>query len=327
MELARLEDMNSTPPTINDVFRARRLLAARLPETPMWSYPVLDNAIGAQVQVKHENAQPTGAFKVRGGITLLAGMDQADRERGVVTPSTGNHAQSMAYACRLYGVPCVIVMPENPNPAKLAAVQAWGAEVAIAGATMVEASAYAGVIASERGMRLVGLAEAELIAGVATLYLDMFHREPDLEALFVPVGGGSGAAAACIVANAVAPDCRVIGVQSAQAPAAHDSWRLGELVTRPAKTVVEGIATGSASALPQQVMRAGLDDFILVDDADIGAAQRMLLMSAHVLAEGAAAAGLAGLVSRHAEFAGRKVGIVCTGGNAGQAELQRVLTD
>lgn len=318
--------MNLTPPSITDVLQARRLLAAHLPETPMWSYPVLDAALGARVHVKHENAQPTGAFKVRGGLTLLAAMAPGVRERGLVAYSTGNHAQSIAYACRLYGAPCVVVMPENPNAAKVAAVEALGADVTIAGATMVEASAKAATIASERDMRLVSPAdEPDLIAGVATLYLDMFRHEPDLEAVFVPVGGGSGAAAACIVAAAVAPGCRVIGVQSAQAPAAHDSWRLGELVTRPAKTVVAGLATGSAFALTQQVMRAGLADFVLVDDADIDAAQRMLLTTAHTLTEGAGAAALAGLLSRQAEFAGRKVAIVCTGGNAGQAELKRVL--
>ncbi|MGH8826893.1 MAG: threonine ammonia-lyase [Jiangellaceae bacterium] len=317
--------MNPTPPSITDVLQARRLLAAHLPETPMWSYPVLDAALGARVHVKHDNVQPTGAFKVRGGITLLAAMAPGERERGLVAYSTGNHAQSIAYACRLYDVPCVVVMPENPNPSKVAAVEALGADVTIAGATMVEASAQAATIATERDMRLVSPAEPDLIAGVATLYLELFDREPDLEAVFVPVGGGSGAAAACIVAAAVSPDCRIIGVQSAQAPAAHDSWRLGELVTRPVKTVVAGLATGSAFALTQQVMRGGLADFVLVDDADIDAAQRMLLTTAHTLAEGAGAAALAGLLSRQAEFAGRKVAIVCTGGNAGQAELDRVL--
>jgi threonine dehydratase len=318
--------MNPTPPSIADVLQARQLLAAHLPETPMWSYPVLDATLGSRVHVKHDNAQPTGAFKVRGGITLLAGMAPDERERGLVTYSTGNHAQSIAYACRLYDVPCTVVMPEQPSPEKVAAVEALGADVTIAGSTMVEASAEAATIATERDMRLVSPAdEPALIAGVATLYLEMFHREPDLEAVFVPVGSGSGAAAACIVAAAVAPACQVIGVQSAQAPAAHDSWRLYDLVTRPVKTVVAGLATGSAFALTQQVMRGGLADFVLVDDADIDAAQRMLLTTAHTLAEGAGAAALAGLLSRQADFAGHKVGIVCTGGNAGQAELNRVL--
>ncbi|GAA0366220.1 threo-3-hydroxy-L-aspartate ammonia-lyase [Microbispora corallina] len=309
---------------IRDVLEARALLAPHLPETPMWSYPVLDAAVGARVHVKHENVQPTGAFKVRGGITLLARMP--DARRGVVAYSTGNHAQSVAYAARLHGVPCSVVMPENPNPAKVAAVEALGAHVHVAGATMVEAARHAGDLADREGMRLVSPAdEPDIIAGVGTLYAEILTARPRLDAVFVPVGSGTGAAAACIVAEALAPACRVIAVQSAQAPAAHDSWRLGEAVTRPVKTVVDGLATGSAFAMTQAVMRARLDDFVLVDDEDILRAQRMLLTEAHTLAEGAGAAALAALLARREEFAGAEVAVVCTGGNAGPAELARLL--
>jgi threonine dehydratase len=313
-------------PSPADILDARRLLAGRLPETPMWSYPVLDARVGAEVHIKHENVQPTGAFKVRGGITLLARMAPEQRARGVVGYSTGNHAQSLAYAARLFGAPCVIVMPEDPNPAKMAAVRALGATVVISGATMTEACQEAGAIAAREGRRLVSAAdEPDLVAGVGTLYLEMLLRQPDLDALFVPVGGGSGAAAACLVARALAPSCRVIAVQSAQAPAAHDSWRLGEFVTRPVKTRAEGLATGSAFALTQEIMRAGLADFVLVDDEEIDAAQRVLLTEAHTLAEGAGAAALAALLAMRDEFTGRKVGVVCTGGNAAHHEITRVV--
>ncbi|WP_067130290.1 threonine ammonia-lyase [Microtetraspora malaysiensis] len=309
---------------LRDVLRARTLLAPHLPETPMWSYPVLNAVAGAEVHVKHENVQPTGAFKVRGGITLLARMD--DRSTGVLTYSTGNHAQSVAYAARLFGVPCSIVMPENPNPAKVAAVEALGATVEIAGATMVEAAGHARESAVRQGARLISPAdEPDIIAGVGTLYLEILAGRPDLDAIFVPVGAGTGAAAACVVARAVAPGCRVIAVQSAQAPAAHDSWRLGEAVQRPVKTTVDGLATGSAFALTQDIMRADLSDFTLVGDDEIHAAQRLLLTHAHTLSEGAGAAALAGLLARRDEFAGRKVAVVCTGANAGPAELARLL--
>ena len=309
---------------IRDILDARRLIAPHLPETPMWSYPVLDAVAGAEVHVKHENVQPTGAFKVRGGITLLARM--ADRSRGVVTYSTGNHAQSVAYACRLYGVPCAVLMPENPNPAKVAAVEALGATVEVRGATMVETAGHARDLAGRMGRRLIGPAdEPDILAGVGTLYVEMFTAQPGLDAVFVPVGSGSGAAAACLAAAALAPGCQVIAVQSAQAPAAYDSWRSREPVTRPVKTVVDGLATGSSFELPQAVMRDGLADFVLVDDDDILRAQRVLLTQAHTLAEGAGAAALAGLLARREEFAGRKVAVVCTGGNAGPAELARLL--
>ncbi|MBP2705928.1 pyridoxal-phosphate dependent enzyme [Microbispora sp. RL4-1S] len=309
---------------MRDVLEARRLLASHLPETPMWSYPVLNAVVGARVHVKHENVQPTGAFKVRGGITLLARMP--DRERGVVGYSTGNHAQSLAYAARLFGVPCSIVMPEDPNPAKVAAVEALGAEVVIAGAHLGECAGHARELAERRDMRLVSPAdEPEIIAGVATLYAEILAARPGIEAVFVPIGSGSGAMAACLVARAIAPSCRVIGVQSAQAPAAYDSWRLGELVTRPVKTVVDGLATGAGFASTQAVLRGGLDDFTLVDDDEILRAQRILLTEAHTLAEGAGAAALAALLARRSEFAGREVAVVCTGGNAGPAELDRLL--
>ncbi|WP_433499927.1 threonine ammonia-lyase [Sphaerimonospora sp. CA-214678] len=309
---------------LRDVLAARRLIAGYLPQTPMWSYPVLDAAVGAEVFVKHENVQPTGAFKVRGGINLLARMP--DRSRGVLTYSTGNHAQSIAYAARLYGVACSIVMPENPNPAKVAAVEALGATVEITGATMVEAAGHAAALAGRTGMRLISPAdEPDIIAGVGTLYFEVLTARPDLDAVVVPVGSGTGAAAACLVARALAPGCQVIAVQSAQAPAAHDSWRLGELVERPMKTVVDGLATGSAFATPQAVMRDGLADFVLVPDEEITRAQRMLLTAAHTLAEGAGAAALAALLARRERFAGRRVAVICTGANAGPAELARLL--
>ncbi|MFC4534544.1 threonine ammonia-lyase [Sphaerisporangium dianthi] len=318
-------DLPATPPSFTDVLRAARLIAPYLPQTPMWSYPVLDAHLGAETFVKHENAQPTGAFKVRGGLNLLAGFTAGREKAGVLTYSTGNHAQSIAYAARIFGVPCTVVMPENPNPAKVAMVEALGAAVEIKGATLVETAEYVNAIADDRGDRLVSPAdEPDLIAGVATLYLEMFTRQPDLDAVFVPVGSGTGAAAACLVARAVAPRCRVIGVQSAQAPAAHDSWRSGEPVRRPIETVADGLATGSAFALPQGMMR-GLDDFLLVDDEDIRAAQRLLLTKAHTLAELAGAAALAGLIAVRGEFTGRKVAVVCTGANARPAELQRML--
>ncbi|WP_459802019.1 threonine ammonia-lyase [Herbidospora sp. RD11066] len=309
---------------MRDILRAASLLARHIPPTPMWSYPVLNTVAGAELWVKHENTQPIGAFKVRGGITLLAALP--GRERGVVAWSTGNHAQSIAFAARLFGVPCAIVMPENPNPSKVAAVEALGATVVVGGATMVEAADVARSEADRLGRRLVSPAdEPEIIAGVGTLYLEILRDQPDLDAIVVPVGSGTGAAAACLVARALAPGCQVIGVQSSAAPAAHDSWRLGEMVLRPMKTKVDGLATGSAYTMPQAVMRDLLTDFLLVTDDEIRSAQRLLLTHAHTLAEGAGAAALAGVLSRREEFAGKKIAIVVSGGNAGPAELEAVL--
>jgi threonine dehydratase len=316
------------PPTIADVLAAQRLLAPHLPPTPTWNYPALDAATGATVFVKHENAQPTGAFKVRGGITLLSRLEPAVRERGVVGYSTGNHAQSLAYAARLFGVPCTIVMPEHPNPAKADAVRRLGAELVEYGATFDDAAPHARSLAAERGMRLVSAAdEPDIIAGVATAYLELFAQQPHLDAVVVPVGSGSGAAAACLVAAALAPDCEVIAVQATASPAAFESWQAGgELVRRPNRTAVEGLATGSGFALPQRILRDRLADFVLVGDDAIAAAQWQLMRDAHTLAEGAGAAALAAVLADPDRFAGRRVAVACTGGNASEAELRRCAT-
>jgi threonine dehydratase len=309
-------------PDFSDVLRARELLAGHLPATPMWSYPALDAVLGARVHVKHENVQPIGAFKVRGGLTLLAGMAPEQRARGLVTFSTGNHAQSLAYACARFAAPCTVVMPAAANPAKVRAVRALGAAVVLDGADLAGAQARAERVAAQEGRLLVGPADTPaLIAGVGTLYLELFEAQPDLDAVVVPVGSGTGAAAAGIVAARLAPGCRVIGVQSAASPAAHDSWREGACVTRPDRTAAEGLATGRGFALPQRLLRTGLADFHLVSDDRIAQARRLLAGHAHTLAEGAGAAALAAVLARPDEFAGRTVAVVCTGGNASPAEI------
>jgi threonine dehydratase len=305
-----------------DVLAAQAVLAAHLPVTPMWSYPALNAVTGATVYVKHENVQPVGAFKVRGGLTLLAGMAPSQRIRGLVTYSTGNHAQSIAFACATFGASCTIVMPAAANAAKVRAVRALDAGVILHGANMGDAQQHAEELAAETNQLLVSPADTPaLLAGVGTAYLEVFNAEPDVDAVVVPVGSGTGAAAATVVAAKVAPACRVIAVQSAASPAAHDSWRSGECVRRPDRTAAEGLATGRGFALPQRVLRAGLSDFHLVSDEQIGAAQRLLASHAHTLAEGAGAAALAAVLARPDDFVGRRVVVVCTGGNASAAEI------
>ena len=309
--------------TYADVRAARETVARYLPPTPMWSYPVLDQAVGATVLVKHENTQPVGAFKVRGALHLLASLPPEGRS--TVTYSTGNHAQSIAYASHLVGVACTVVMPAAANPAKVAAVRAWGAEVVLTGDDLAAAEAEAGRIAERTGRRLVSPGDTpELLAGVGTLYQEILEARPDVSAIVVPVGSGTGAAAATVVARELAPHCEVIGVQSAAAPAAHDSWRAGTLLRRPSRTRVEGLATGRGYDLPQRLLATGLTDFLLVPDDRIAQAQHLLATRAHTLAEGAGAAALAAVVAHPERFAGRTIAVVCTGGNASPAELARL---
>ncbi|NMO54110.1 pyridoxal-phosphate dependent enzyme [Actinoplanes sp. TBRC 11911] len=303
--------------TYADVRAAREIVRRHLPPTPMWRYPLLDELTGATVFVKHENTQPVGAFKVRGGLTLLA-----TGVRDTVTYSTGNHAQSLAYASHVHGARCTVVMPAGASAERADAVRQWGAEVVLKGEDLGAAQAHAEELAATTGARLVSPGDTpELLAGVGTLYQEIFEAEPDLDAVVVPIGSGTGAAAACVVAAALAPRCRVIGVQSASSPAAHDSWRLGTLQTRPNRTTVAGLATGRGFALPQRIMRDRLADFRLVSDEEIAAARRLLASRAHTQAEGAGAAALA-LVTKFPEmFAGLRVAVVCTGGNADPHEL------
>ncbi|WP_394846961.1 pyridoxal-phosphate dependent enzyme [Pendulispora brunnea] len=313
-------------PNFTDVLRARRVIKEHLTPTPMWSYPVLDAALRTKVYVKHENVQPTGAFKIRGGLTILSSMDAEYRKHGVVTYSTGNHAQSIAYAARQFGAPCVITMPERANAEKVRAVRALGAEVLLEGATVDEAAATAARVSVERGMRLLHADEPELVAGVGTCYMEIFESVPDLDTVIVPVGSGTGAAAACLVAAAMAPKCRVVAVQSEASPAAHESWRLGKCVSQSNRTIAEGLATGRGFALPQEILRGKLADFMLVSDSAIRCAQRLMLTHAHTLAESAGSAAVAAVLSYPEDFAGQRVAVVCSGGNASEREMPEVLS-
>ena len=309
-----------TPPTFDDIQRAADAIHHRLPVTPAWSYPALDALAGGEVVVKHENTQPTGAFKVRGGLALAATLTPAHLAAGLVTASTGNHAQSIAYAARLHGATATIVVPESAPEAKVAAVRLLGANVVVHGPTMTEAVAMAQELAGRDGMTYVDPGNTPaIIAGHATVYLELLTQRPDLEAIYVPIGSGSGAAGACIVRDRLAPDCRIVGVQSSAAPAAYLSWQAGQIETAPCLTRHSGLATGRGFELPQSVIGAGLADFIIVDDAEISDAARVFAHLAHTLAEGAGAAALAGLLkaTSHPD----RVAVICTGGNASADEI------
>jgi threonine dehydratase len=232
----------------------------------------------------------------------------------------------VAYAAHLFGVKARIVVPEGANPGKVAAMQGMGAEVIFHGLTFDDARLYCEALAREHGYRYIHSGdEPLLIAGVATGPLEMLQSEPGLQVLIVPIGGGSGAAGACIVARAINPSIRVIGVQAADSPAAYESWRQGQLVERPNRTKAEGLATGHAFELPQAILRQMLDDFILVSEEEILQAMVWLIERAHTLAEGAGAAALAAAYRMRDELKGRKVGIVCSGGNTSLEQLKHAL--
>jgi threonine dehydratase len=309
-------------PDLADVLAARQRIAPYLRPTPLYRYPALDAITGAQVWVKHENHQPVGAFKVRGGVNLVSQLTEDERSRGVISASTGNHGQSVAYAADLFGVRAVICMPERANPVKVESMRALGAEVVFYGRNFDEAREHCEQQAAEHRYRYIHSGnEPLLISGVATYTLEILESRPDIEAIVVPVGGGSGAAGACVVAKATRPSIEVIGVQSEAAPAAYRSWRARSLVEDANNTSAEGLATGTAFELPQQILRELLDDFVLVSEDSLTTATRLMIEKTRNLVEPAGAAALAAVLGAPGRFAGRKVAIVCSGGNISPAQL------
>ena len=318
--------MKSQAPTLADVLDARRRISPHLRPTPLFRYASLDELIGAEVFVKHENHQPVGAFKVRGGINLISQLSPDERERGVIAASTGNHGQSIAYAARLFGVPATICVPERANPVKVASMRGLGAELVFHGRDYDDARERCEQLARERGSRYVHSGnEPLLIAGVATETLEILEEQPQTEVIVVPVGGGSGAAGACIVAKAVDPAVRVIGVQSAAAPAAFHSWQARRLVEDGSETFAEGLATRTAFELPQKILWQLLDDFVLVSDDEIRTAQATMIEATRNLVEAAGAAPLAAALRLGEQLAGRRVALILSGGNTSREQLLDVL--
>jgi threonine dehydratase len=319
--------MDLQAPRFADVLEARRRIAPHLRPTPLYGYAGLSELVGAEVFVKHENHQPVGAFKVRGGVNLVSQLSAEDRERGVITASTGNHGQSIAYAARLFGVAATICVPEGANPVKVASMRGLGAEVVFHGRDFDDAREHCEHLARENGYRYVHSGnEPLLIAGVATETLEVLEEQPAIDAIIVPIGGGSGAAGACIVAEAVNPALEVIGVQSDAAPAAHRSWRARQLVVAGMETAAEGLATRTAFELPQQILWQGLDDFVLVSEDEIRAAQRTMIEETRNLVEAAGAAPLAGALRLRDQLAGKKVALILSGGNASREQLLEALS-
>lgn len=318
--------MDLPVPTLTDVLKAKKQIAPYLRPTPLYRYPALCRAVGTDTWVKHENHQPVGAFKVRGGVNLISQMPEEERARGVIAASTGNHGQSVAYAANLFGINAVICVPAEANPVKVEAMRSLGAEVICAGADFDEARAHAERLASDRGYRYIHSGnEPLLIAGVGTYALEIMEDQPDIDVIVVPVGGGSGAAATAIAARGVNPAVRVIGVQSASAPAAYNAWATGQMLSAPNTTFAEGLSTGAPFALPQRIMRELLDDFLLVEDDAIRAAMLLMLEGTRNLVEAAGAAALAGVLHIREALAGKRVAVVCSGSNISLAQLRDLL--
>jgi len=312
-------------PTLVDVLKARQQIGPYLRPTPLYTYPSLSRLVGAKVWVKHENHQPVGAFKVRGGVNLISQLREDTRHQGVIAASTGNHGQSIAYAARLFDVRAIICVPERANPVKVESMRDLGAEIIPHGRDYDDAREYCERLAAEEGYRYVHSGnEPLLIAGVATETLEILEEQPEVDVIIVPVGGGSGAAGACIVAKAIRREVQIIGVQSAAAPAAYKSWTARRLVDDKTETFAEGLATRTAFELPQRILWKHLDDFILVSDDDIRLAQRVMIEKTRNLVEAAGAAALAAALKVKERLANRNLVLVCSGGNVSPDQVREV---
>ena len=317
------------PITYDDVERARERLAPYLTATPFRRYPLLDAATGLSLFAKHENYQPTGSFKVRNGLSFMTALSAAERSRGVVAASTGNHGQGIAYGAALVGTSATICVPRGNNPEKNAAMRAWGATVVEEGRDYDESLFAMQRIAREEA-RVVAHStnDPRIIAGAGTMTLEILEQAGDegIDALVLAVGGGSQAVGALTVARRLAPRLEVYGIQALGASAQHDSWHAREpRTTDRADTFAEGVATRSTYELTFAALVEGLSGFVTLSDAEIAEGVRLILSTTHNLVEGAGAMGVMGAMKLRERLTGKRVAVAFCGGNLDSSVLRRIL--
>jgi threonine dehydratase len=305
------------------VEEAQKVVYAHMRPTPLIHYPLLSREMGVQAYIKHENHTPIGAFKIRGGLNLMAYLARQGIP-GVITATRGNHGQSVAMAAHLHNIPATIVVPVGNNPEKNDLMRAQGAELIEYGKDFDEARVLVEQLQHERGLYYLHPAnEPHLVNGVGTYWLEVFRELPDLDVALVPVGGGSGICAAITVLKALRPTVRLIGVQAENAPAVYQSWKTGRICeTDSADTFADGLATRVAFALPFGIMQQGLDDMVLVSEEEMRQAIVQLLRTTHNLAEGAGAAPVAAAWKLRQTLQGQKAVMVLSGGNLDLATLR-----
>ena len=296
--------------------------------TPLMRHPLLTAETGLDIRVKHENHNPTGAFKIRGGLNLIASLSTAERRCGVITASTGNHGQSIAFAAQLAGVSCIVAVPTDNNPQKNEKIRAFGATVVEHGRDFDEAREWVEREAQTNGRRYVHSAnEPGLIAGVGTYALEIFEELPEPDVIFVPIGGGSGACGCSIVRTGLGKKTRIIGVQALEADAFARSWRGPErVVAEQTSTFAEGLATRHTFDLTFGILKRELDDIVTLTEGELEEGVRLALRATQNLAEGAGGAALMAAIKMRRQLANLKVVCVMSGGNLNMAALQRIIS-
>ncbi len=310
-----MQKPNDLPVQQSDIEAAADRLAGHILDTPCVESRTLSQLTGCQVFLKFENLQYTASFKERGACNKLAQLSDDERARGVIAMSAGNHAQGVAYHAQRLGLHAVIVMPRFTPGVKVERTRGFGAEVVLHGDTLDAARAHARELAQQRGLVFVHpYDDAAIVAGQGTVALEMLREQPDLDMLVVAIGGGGLIAGMATAAKALRPGIGIVGVQTERFPAMYNAVK-GAQLPLGHSTIAEGIAVGTPGEITQAIIRSRVDDLVLVDEGDIEQAIVMLLEIEKTLVEGAGAAGLAALLRHPAHFAGKRVGLVLSGGN------------
>jgi len=321
-----MHDPKRYPISVAEVIRARSVVARRIRPTQLTRYEGLSREIGADVYVKHENHNPTGSFKIRGGVNLLHHLRQQN-VNGVITFSTGNHGLSVATAAAWSGAEAVVVVPENNNPEKNRAIAETGAELIEHGRTFEEAAAVVGELCDRRGLYYAHPAdEPHLINGVGSEFLEIIEELPDIDVMIVPVGAGSEAAAAVVTLRAFRPEVEIIAVQSERSPAAYRSWKAGQMMAAENETFAGGFATGQAYRTPFEIYRDGLNDFVVLSEEEIYRSIGLAWHYTHNLAEGAGASTVMAAIKLKERLKGKKVVLQMSGCNAATPEIARAFS-
>jgi threonine dehydratase len=314
------------PISVHEVIRARALVSSFVKPTALIRYEGLSRLLEAEVFVKHENHNPTGTFKIRGGVNLMRHLSRQGIT-GVITFSTGNHGLSVATSAKWFGLGAVVVVPEKSNPAKIRKIREAGAELIEAGKTFEDASKTVEKLCEERGLYYVHPAdEPHLINGVGTEFVEILETLPDIDVMIVPLGAGSEVAAAITVLKFVRPETQVIAVQSENAPAAYNSWKTKTMCTANNTTFAGGFATGKAYETTFNIYRDGLNDFVLLSENDVYRSIAAAFYYTQQLAEGAGSATLMAALKLRDRLKGKNIVLQMSGGNASADEIERAIT-
>ena len=315
------------PATLEELEAACELIYRHLQPTPQIAWPLLAERCGCEVWVKHENHTPIGAFKVRGGLVYLGRLKEREPDvAGVISATRGNHGQSIALAARLSGLPCAIVVPEGNSREKNNAMRAFGAELIVKGHDFQAAAEFTAELATERGYHFVPSFHDDLYTGVGTYALELLRSVPDLDAVYVPIGMGSGICGIISARDALDLKTEIIGVTAEQAAAYAFSFKQGKPVnTNSADTIADGMACRVPNPHAVEIICAGAARVITVSEQELMAAMNHYFTDIHNVAEGAGAAPLAGLLQEREQMAGKRVGLILSGGNVDSDVFRDVL--